>query len=507
MHTDTILIVDFGSQYTQLIARRIRELEVYSEIVPFDEPLEITKNVKGIILSGGPKSVYEADAYHFDDSIFKQDIPMLGICYGMQIIVKYFGGHVEKHDTKEYGKALVDIIKPNALFEGLKSSETTWMSHGDRVVKTSDNFDVLAESNHIISAIKHRDKDIYGLQFHPEVNHTQHGVKVLKNFVYHICQATAGWKMRDYMHESVETIRSVVGSEKVLLGLSGGVDSSVAAVLLHQALGEQLTCVFVDHGLLRHEEADTVERVFKEYYQMHFVRVDAKEKFLSALKGVTDPEQKRKTIGKLFIDVFKETAASLGDFKYLAQGTLYTDIIESGTKTATTIKSHHNVGGLPKELGFDLIEPLNSLFKDEVRKLGDALNMPKEIVYRQPFPGPGLAIRVLGEITEAKLEMSRKCDHIMHQVIKADGLEDLIWQYFIVITNAKTVGVMGDKRTYGYVAALRAVTSLDGMTADWARIPYDTLANIASRIVNEVDGVNRIVYDITSKPPGTIEWE
>ena len=507
MKADTILIVDFGSQYTQLIARRIRELEVYSEIIPYDAKLNIDAHVKGIILSGGPKSVYEADAYHFDDTVFEQNIPILGICYGMQIIVKHFGGVVDKHDRREYGKALIEIVKTDSLFETLQFKETVWMSHGDRVDTLPESFELLASSNDIVSAIKHRKKQIYGLQFHPEVNHTNQGMKILENFVLNIALAQKQWKMRDYIEDMIGVIRSSVGEERVLLGLSGGVDSSVAAVLLHKALGDRLTCVFVDHGLLREGEAEAVERTFKDHYQMRFEAINAQSLFLEGLKGVDDPEQKRKIIGKLFIDVFKETANRLGTFKFLAQGTLYTDIVESGTKTATTIKSHHNVGGLPKQLGFDLIEPLNSLFKDEVRKLGTALNMPASLVDRQPFPGPGLAIRILGEITEEKLMMCRKSDALMRAIIKEDKLEDTVWQYFIVITNAKTVGVMGDKRTYGYTAALRAVTSLDGMTADWARLPYDTLSKIASRIVNEVDGVNRVVYDITSKPPGTIEWE
>lgn len=509
-HQEMIMVLDFGSQYNQLITRRIREFGVYSELHPHSITMEEIKaiNPSGIVLSGGPNSVYEENAFRCDERIFELGIPVLGICYGMQLMTKHFGGVVEKAKGREYGKAKVEIREGAPLFTELPTEQTVWMSHGDLVKEAPKGFVIDAVNPSCpIAAISHKEKALYGVQFHPEVRHTQFGIELLKNFVFDICRCKGEWTMESFIDVEIEKIRNEVGDKKVLCALSGGVDSSVVAVLIHKAIGDQLTCIFVDHGLLRKGEAESVMKTFREGFHMNVILVDAKERFLSKLKGVTDPEKKRKIIGNEFIYVFDDEATKLKGIEFLAQGTLYTDIIESGTATAQTIKSHHNVGGLPEDMEFKLIEPLNTLFKDEVRALGTELGIPDEIVWRQPFPGPGLGIRVLGEITEEKLEIVRESDYILREEIKKAGLEKEIWQYFTVLPNIRSVGVMGDGRTYDHTIGIRAVTSIDGMTSDWARIPWDVLEIISTRIVNEVEHVNRVVYDITSKPPATIEWE
>ncbi len=508
---DTIIVLDYGSQYNQLISRRIRECGVYSDLLPHTttakEILEMS-NVKGIILSGGPNSVYDPNSFGIDSEILHLGIPILGICYGMQLLAYKLDGSIQKADHREYGKTLVHVNAKTNLFSGLPSKQDVWMSHGDQILELPKGFICEASSNTCINAAMSNEKlNIYGLQFHPEVRNTEFGIEILKNFVLKICNANANWNMHNYIEMQVTKIREQVGNKNVLCGLSGGVDSSVAAVLIHKAIGNQLTCIFVDHGLLRLNEAEQVMETFSNHFNMNILKVDAKERFLTKLKGVSDPEQKRKIIGNEFVYVFGEEAKRLGNFYFLAQGTLYTDIIESGTKTAQTIKSHHNVGGLPKDMDFKLLEPLKSLFKDEVRQLGEELGISKEIVWRQPFPGPGLGIRILGDVTENKLNIVRLSDAILREEIKKANLEKEVWQYFTVLSNIQTVGVMGDQRTYDYTVGIRAVTSIDGMTADWARLPWDVLDKISRRIVNEVNGVNRIVYDITSKPPATIEWE
>lgn len=507
---ENIIVLDFGSQFSQLITRRIRSLGVYSELHPHTLSAAEIKalNPKGIILSGGPSSVYDEDAYRCDEVIFQLGIPVLGICYGMQLLVHQFGGVVEKRETKNSGKETITVVEPSPLFQDLPEEQQVYMSHGDVVTELPEGFSITASSPTCsIAAIHHEDKAFFGVQFHPEVEHTVYGKDILKNFVFQVCGCSDNWTMENFIDVQIENIRREVGNKKVLCALSGGVDSSVVAVLIHKAIGDQLTCIFVDHGLLRKGEAESVIKTFQEGFQMNVILVDAKERFLNKLKGVTDPEQKRKIIGNEFIYVFEEEAGKLQGIEYLAQGTLYTDIIESGTATAKTIKSHHNVGGLPEDMKFKLIEPLKTLFKDEVRELGTQLGLPDEIVWRQPFPGPGLGIRVLGEVTPEKLEIVRESDYILREEIKLAGLDRDIWQYFTVLPNIRSVGVKGDERTYDYTIGIRAVTSVDGMTSDWARIPWDVLERISTRIVNEVEHVNRVVYDITSKPPATIEWE
>lgn len=511
MTYDQILVLDFGSQYNQLIARRIREMGVFSELRHHDitiEEIKQIKGLKGIVLSGGPNSVYEENSFRCDEEIFNLGIPVFGICYGMQLMSHVFGGVIEACEKKEYGKAPINCDIYSPLYKGLPEVQNVWMSHGDKVTQLPKGFKIIASTDTCpIASISNEEKKLYAVQFHPEVRNSEYGNDIIKNFVFEICKCEKNWQMKNYIDMQVEIIRETVQDKKVLLGLSGGVDSSVAAVLIHKAIGNQLTCMFVDNGLLRMNEADEVMAVFKEHFHMNVVKVDASKRFLDKLKGVSDPEKKRKIIGNEFVYVFDEESSKLGEFDFLAQGTLYTDIIESGTKTAQTIKSHHNVGGLPEGMKFKLIEPLNVLFKDEVRALGLELGLPYDVVWRQPFPGPGLGIRVLGEVTEEKLRIVKESDLILRNEIKLANLDKEIWQYFTCLPDIRSVGVMGDQRTYSYTIVIRAVTSIDGMTGDWARIPYDVLDKISRRIVNEVHGVNRVAYDCTSKPPATIEWE
>jgi GMP synthase (glutamine-hydrolysing) len=519
MHHETIAILDFGSQFTQLICRRIRELGVYAELFPNDVTKEelFSRNIKGIIFSGGPSSVYETDAPKVHNSISRllsdSATPILGICYGMQILVHKLGGKVSRSDKREYGFAEVNIETTNGIFSNLEQQQHVWMSHGDEVEELPNGFSKIASSENCkFAAMENFEKKIYGVQFHPEVAHTENGKTILKNFVFDVCKCSGNWSTKNFIQESVEVIRKKVGKENVLLGLSGGVDSSVTAALLHKAIGEQLTCVFVDNGLLRKNEFESVRQTFNSYPHFNLITVDAKAKFLSVLKEITDPEEKRKRIGKIFIEVFEENVRHVSNlsYKFLAQGTLYPDVIESAhpeRKKANKIKTHHNVGGLPKDLNFELIEPLRYLFKDEVREIGLQLGLPKELVFRHPFPGPGLAVRIIGDVTEEKLHVLRESDAIFIEELRNANLYEKVWQAFAVLTSVQSVGVMGDGRTYDYLVVVRAVTSNDGMTADWAKLPSDFLAKVSSRIVNEVRGVNRVAYDITSKPPATIEWE
>ncbi len=507
-----IIVLDFGSQYTQLIARRLRENGVYCEIVPYNEKIETiqAKNPRGIILSGGPASVYADDAYHPDEAIFELGLPMLGICYGMQLITQHFGGVVIAADHHEYGKAKLFIEKKESpVFKDVEDGSIVWMSHGDRVDMLPDNFEMIGYSdNSPYAAIANEEKKIYAFQFHPEVQHTVEGAKMLKNFAKYICGIESTWNMGSFAKEKIQEIRNKVGDRKVLCGVSGGVDSTVVATLLHEAIGDQLVPIFVDHGLLRAGEREQVEAMFK-MHDINLITVDASEEFLEKLKGVTDPEEKRKIIGETFIRVFDREASKHEGIDFLAQGTLYTDVIESVSVKgpSKTIKSHHNVGGLPDWMTFELIEPLREIFKDEVRKLGIELGLPKEMIGRHPFPGPGLAIRIMGEVTPNELRLLRESDTIMQEELKASGNYDKVWQAFTVVLNVKSVGVMGDNRTYDNTVCVRMVESVDGMTATFAHIPHDVLERISTRIINEVDGINRVVYDITSKPPGTIEWE
>jgi len=511
---EQIIILDFGSQYTQVIARRIRECNVYSTILRYDTPAtEIARlNPKGIILSGGPSSVYAPNAPLPDKAVFKLGVPILGICYGLQLLAQFLGGKVEKGQKREYGKGTLTIKDDSCpLFKKLPAAMQVWNSHGDKLTKLPEGFRPVARTeNSAYAAVENRSKHFYGLQFHPEVVHTPRGHELIRNFVHVICGCGKDWTMRNYVQQAVEEIRAQVGKEKVILGLSGGVDSSVAAALLHEAIGDQLTCIFVNNGLLRAQEADIVQKVFGRHFHMKLQYEESTKIFLNRLKGVTDPERKRKIIGKTFIEVFQAATKRAGAAKFLAQGTLYPDVIESvpiGGNPSAMIKSHHNVGGLPKNMKFKLVEPLKCLFKDEVRLLGLELGLPKEIVYRQPFPGPGLAVRILGEVTPKRCEILRNADAIVVEEMKATDWYYKIWQSFAVLLPVRSVGVMGDERTYDYTIALRAVESQDGMTADWVKLPYDLLEKLSSRIINEVKGVNRVCFDITSKPPGTIEWE
>ncbi|MEE6680921.1 glutamine-hydrolyzing GMP synthase [Pediococcus pentosaceus] len=508
---DKIIVLDFGSQYNQLITRRIREFGIYSELLSHKITAEEIKkiNPKGIIFSGGPNSVYDKDAFRIDPEIYKLGIPILGICYGMQLMTYNLGGRVEPADNREYGHADIDVTDDQAvMFKELPAKQTVWMSHGDLVREVPEGFKTVATSaNCPIASMADDARKFYGVQFHAEVRNTQYGNEILRHFAFDVCEAKANWSMNDFIDMQVQQIRETVGDRKVLLGLSGGVDSSVVGVLLNKAIGDQLVCIFVDHGLLRKGEAKQVMDSLEGKFGLNIIKVDAQDRFLSKLAGVSEPEQKRKIIGNEFIQVFNDEAQKLKGIDLLAQGTLYTDVIESGTDTAQTIKSHHNVGGLPEDMHFELIEPLRTLFKDEARDLGEKLGMPEDLVWRQPFPGPGLGIRVIGEITEDKLQIVRDSDLILREEIKKAGLDRDIWQYFTVLPGIRSVGVMGDGRTYDYTVGIRAVNSIDGMTADFARIPWDVLQKISVRIVNEVDHVNRIVYDITSKPPATVEWE
>ena len=510
---DKIIVLDFGSQYNQLIARRIREFGVYSELHSGDIKLsDITAmgDVKGIVFSGGPNSVYDPDAPKCDPAIYTSGIPILGICYGMQMTHHMLGGSVKSAEKREYGRAEIEC-QSSVLFDRLPMQQVVWMSHGDQVASLAPGFKTIASSATCLNAASADEaRHIYTLQFHPEVRNSQYGLEILRNFVFKVCKAKADWTMKDFIQRQIEEIRAKVGDDKVLLGLSGGVDSSVVAALLSKAIGKNLYCMFIDHGLLRKGEAESVMETFSKNMDLNLIKIDASERFMEKLKGVSDPEKKRKVIGGEFIYTFRDEVAKLlkgTDIKWLAQGTLYTDVIESGTKTAQTIKSHHNVGGLPKDMNFKLLEPLNRLFKDEVRALGTALGLPESMVWRQPFPGPGLGVRVLGEITPEKLAIVRESDAILRDEISSAGLQREIWQYFTCLPDIHSVGVMGDQRTYDYTVVVRAVTSIDGMTADWARIPYDVLDRISTRIVNEVAHVNRVALDITSKPPATIEWE
>jgi len=513
VHDQSIAVIDFGSQYTQLIARRIRELNVFSEIFPFSISLDElkSKQVKAIILSGGPSSVYEDNAPKISKDILNSGIPILGICYGLQLLMQHSGGNVHSTGKGEYGFAQILSNSSNILFKDFPSESQVWMSHGDEVENLPDGWEVLSKStNDVVAAVQKTNDSIYGVQFHPEVVHSIHGKELLSNFLFDISGCEPNWTPENFVADTIQAIKDKVGDKKVICGLSGGVDSSVVATLLHRAIGEQSQCVFIDHGLLRKNEAEQVMTTLKDGLGLSIHKFEHSEKFLSKLEGVKDPECKRKIIGEQFIRSFEEATSTLGESQFLAQGTLYPDVIESGGSAlgpAVTIKSHHNVGGLPDDIEFELIEPIRELFKDEVRKVGKELGLPGFVVNRHPFPGPGLAVRILGEITPERIEILQNADDIFIKILHERGEYDKIWQAFAVLIPTKTVGVMGDARTYENLLGLRAVTSMDGMTADWYKMPYDVLNECSSRIVNEVKGVNRVVYDITAKPPGTIEWE
>ncbi|MEE8360424.1 MAG: glutamine-hydrolyzing GMP synthase [Candidatus Omnitrophota bacterium] len=510
---DSVVILDFGSQYTQLIARRVREQGVFSEILSHDTPASaiLKRAPKGIILSGGPASVRTEKSPLCDKGIFYLGIPVLGICYGMQLTAKFLGGDVHKSSRREYGFAQLKIKRRSPLLEGVKNGTQVWMSHGDEVKKMPRGFKAIARTkNAPVASMENRDRALYGVQFHPEVVHTVEGKKILRNFLFKVCGAKTGWSMKSFVKDTIKSTKEEVGKNKVILGLSGGVDSSVAAVLLHRALKERLICIFVNNGLLRHGEVKRVISTFRKHYHINLRYVDAEKPFLKKLKGVIDPEKKRKIIGREFIRVFEKESKKLGNIKFLGQGTLYPDWIESRSAfggPSAIIKTHHNVGGLPERMKMRLIEPFKYLFKDEVRLVGEELGLPEDIIYRQPFPGPGLAVRIIGEITKDRLEILRGADMIVVEEIKRAGLYRKIWQSFAVLLPVKTVGVMGDERTYENVIAVRAVKSMDGMTADWVKLPHELLGLISNRIINEVSGVNRVVYDVSSKPPSTIEWE
>lgn len=505
---ERVVVLDFGGQYNQLIARRVREAGVYSELIPHDAPIERIQGdaLSAVIMTGGPDSVYEAGAKSCDNAVFSLGVPVLGICYGMQYIAKVFGGAISSAFVREYGHTKIRFTG-HPLFGGL--GDVVWMNHNDSVTRAPEGFSAIADTDACpVAAFACEERRIYGIQFHAEVTHTKNGQRLFENFLKRICGLKCDYSAANLKNELIAAIRAQVGSARVIGALSGGVDSSVASVLVHEAIGDRLTCIFVDHGLLRENEAEDVMRVYRDTLSLNIVKVDAQRRFLSKLAGVTEPEKKRKIIGEEFIRVFEEESGKLGGAEFLLQGTIYPDVIESGTSSASTIKSHHNVGGLPKNIGFTgLVEPLRMLFKDEVRALGESLGIPHDLVWRQPFPGPGLAIRVLGDVTEEKLFILRRSDAIFREEVKNAGLAEAIWQYFTVFTGMRSVGVMGDQRTYDYVIGVRAVTSTDAMTVEWAEIPYPVLRRISERIIGEVKHVNRVVYDITSKPPGTIEWE
>ena len=509
---DKILVLDFGGQYNQLIARRVRSLSVYSEIKNYNKITaeEIKENdYKGIIFTGGPNSVYNPDSPHFSKDILSLGIPILGICYGHQLLAYLAGGTIASSDNNsEYGKTIL-FIKESTLLKGIKEESVCWMSHTDYVKELPEGFKITAYTNNCsCAAMEDVSRNLYGVQFHPEVTHTEYGQQVLRNFIFNICKCEPNWKMDDFVKQTTEKYKRELAGKKVLLGLSGGLDSSVVALLLHNAIGKNLVCVFVDHGLLRKDEGDYVTKLFREKFDINLIRVNAKERFFKELKGISEPEAKRKIIGREFIEVFREEAKKIGNIDVLSQGTIYPDVIESGKDSSAVIKSHHNVGGLPKDIGFkEIIEPIRDLFKDEVREIGLELCLPKEFAYRQPFPGPGLAVRIIGEITEEKIKLVQDSDAILREEFKKHGIDKMANQYFTVLTDTRSVGVMGDARTYGYTLALRAVTTDDFMTASWTRVPYDVLEIISSRITNEIKGINRVVYDITSKPPATVEWE
>jgi GMP synthase (glutamine-hydrolysing) len=508
--SEFVIVLDFGGQYTQLIARKVRQCKVYCEILRYNTPIEEirARQPKGIIFSGGPSSVYDGGAPACDPRLYDSEIPVLGICYGLQLMAHQLGGKVAPSEKREYGKTELHVLNDGDLFRGLNPRLICWMSHGDQVLEPPPGFRVTSKTvNCPIASFADGERKLFGVQFHPEVVHTPWGIEVIRNFLYHQCGCQGLWTMESFVEASTRHVRERVGKDRVLCGLSGGIDSATVAALVHRAIGKQLTCVFVNHGFLRKNEVEDVRRTFTEHFDINLVYIDASKRFLDKMRGVTAPEEKRKTIGEEFVRVFEEESSKLGDFRFLAQGTLYPDVIESGTRDAARIKTHHNVGGLPEKMNFELLEPLRDLFKDEARAVAEELDVPPEITWRHPFPGPGLAIRIIGEVTEERLHILREADAIVVEEIKKAGLYRDIWQVFAVLPPLRSVGVMGDHRTYAHPIVLRAVTSEDGMTADWARIPYEVLERIANRVVNEVPGVNRLVYDVTSKPPGTIEWE